>query len=73
MGEGFEFLGETWFSPKGKKMELSYEPYTPNANGTPGYQAGKYPERLQELFDLNEIMDSYDAMHEESNSFWENK
>jgi len=25
------------------------------------------------LFDLNEIMDSYDAMHEEANSFWENK
>ena len=73
LGEGFEFLGETWFSPKGKKMELSYEPYVPNANGTPGYQAGKYPERLQELFDLNEIMDSYDAMHEEANSFWENK
>jgi hypothetical protein len=69
LGEGFEFLGETWFSPKSKKaIELTYEPYAPNANGTPGYQAGKYPERLQELFDLNEIMDSYDAMHEEANS-----
>ena len=68
LGEGFEFLGETWFSPKGKAMELTYEPYAPNANGTPGYQAGKYPERLQELFDLNEIMDSYDAMYEEVNS-----
>jgi hypothetical protein len=68
LGEGFEFLGETWFSPKGKAMELTYEPYAPNANGTPGYQAGAYPERLQELFDLNEIMDSYDAMYEEVNS-----
>ena len=68
LGEGFEFLGETWFSPKGKKMELTYEPYAPNANGTPGNQAGAYPERLQELFDLNEIMDSYDAMYEEANS-----
>ena len=68
LGEGFEFLGETWFSPKGKKMELTYEPYAPNANGTPGNQAGAYPERLQELFDLNEIMDSYDAMYEEVNS-----
>ena len=74
LGEGFEFLGETWFSPNGAKpIEVAYEPYVPNANGTPGNRAEGYPERLQELFDLNEIMDSYDAMHEESNSFWENK